>query len=195
MQLWAPRLTPDLLQAIWSIDRFIALFHYFELSQLTTLEKSQNIIISSKSVKPIRAALMLSSKSIELSHSPIFALSVINENMLRSVNQLIAIIMSVSPEKDRKMIKSSVVLMTCAEWTITLLFAFPWLDYTSSAVVSCDAFTRTQLSSLEKQMMDLCKMTSALSGQLDIVSQSRSWACFYFHRFVEKLENLLVPWI
>ena len=62
--------------------------------------------------------------------------------------RLIAIIMmSVSPEEDRKMIEPLVVLMACAEWSITLVSASSWFDDNSSTLVTCDAFTRTQLSS------------------------------------------------
>ena len=47
------------------------------------------------------------------------------------------IIMSVSPEKGRKMVKPSVVLMACAEWTITLS-AFSWFeDNWSSCYLRC----------------------------------------------------------
>ena len=94
------------------------------------------------------------------------------------------IIMSVSPEKGRKMVKPSVVLMACAEWTITLS-AFSWFeDNWSSCYLWC---IHSHTTVFFRKTNDGClQMTSALSGELDIVSQSRSTSLFLFSPFCRK---------
>ena len=63
-----------------SIDKLLTLFHDFEATLLTTLKKRRNISFPVKAWNPICAALMLSWKSIELSHTPFlfFSISIIN---------------------------------------------------------------------------------------------------------------------